>query len=104
MNPGGWTRRVGRLKALSSQEENKFGARGGNFSVERTAAILLKKTKGFYPHGGGKFLFRRIEERRVRVRLFSSFKQRTRLLPSAGRKESCKGSRLSSCAHLLRVS
>lgn len=45
MNPGGWTRRVGRLKALSSQEDNKFGARGGNFSVERTAAILLKNKK-----------------------------------------------------------
>ncbi|MDV3179146.1 MAG: hypothetical protein Q8855_02780, partial [Candidatus Phytoplasma australasiaticum] len=27
MNPGGWTRRVGRLKALYSQESNKFGAR-----------------------------------------------------------------------------
>lgn len=42
MNPGGWTRRVGRLKALSSCEEKKLGAREGNFSVERTTAILFK--------------------------------------------------------------
>lgn len=60
MNPGGWTRRVGRLKALSSQEENKFGAREGNLSVERTAAILFKtklKDSTFHHPRGRKVTF-----------------------------------------------
>jgi len=42
MNPGGWTRRVGRLKALYSQESNKFGARETDQFKVRTAAILFQ--------------------------------------------------------------
>jgi len=89
---GGWTRRVGRLKALSSQKEQKSWAREGNFSVERTAAILfqtkLKDSTFFHFFGEGKFSggLKKGGRKKVRVRLFSSFKQRTLLLPSAGKK------------------